>query len=55
LGKTIWDKTEVLLGTCWGTNWELGEPFDKPHEKLMGTLWEQEKKTKKRNSLMSAC
>jgi len=26
-------KTEVLLGTSWGTIWELGAPF----ENLMGT------------------
>ncbi len=33
LGKTIWNKTEVLLGMSWGTIWELGEAFGN----LMGT------------------
>jgi hypothetical protein len=37
LGKTIWDKTQVLFGTSCGTNWE-------PFENLMGTHWEQEGK-----------
>jgi hypothetical protein len=25
-GQTKWDKIEVLLGTFYGTTWELGEP-----------------------------
>ncbi len=27
-GHTIWNKSEVILGTSWGTNWELGEHDD---------------------------
>ncbi len=26
-GQTIWAKSEVLLGTSWRTNWELGKPY----------------------------
>ncbi len=25
MGKTIWNKTKVLLGTPWGTHWEQGK------------------------------
>jgi len=32
----MWDKSELLWRTCWGTHWELGERI----ENLMGTLWE---------------
>ncbi len=42
LGRTIWDKSEVLLGTSWWKSWELGEWFGNPK----GTLWEQGKETK---------
>jgi hypothetical protein len=38
-GQSIWDKSEVLSRTCWGTHWELGEHI----ENLMGTHWELER------------
>jgi hypothetical protein len=32
-GQTIWDdKSEVLLGTFWGTTWKLGDPCANPME-----------------------
>jgi len=31
-GQTICNKTEVLLGTCWGTHWKIGN--------LLRTWWE---------------
>ncbi len=34
--QSIWDKSEVLRRTCWGTHWELGEHIGN----LMGTNWE---------------
>jgi hypothetical protein len=34
----MWDKSEVLWRTCWGTHWELGEDIGS----LMGTHWEPE-------------
>jgi hypothetical protein len=34
--KSIWDKSEVLWRTGWGTQWELGEPIGN----LMGTYRE---------------
>jgi hypothetical protein len=42
LGQTIWDKTQVLLVTSWGTHLEQ-------FGNLMGIHWEQGKKNK--NSL----
>jgi hypothetical protein len=38
-GQTIRDKSEVKLGTSWGTFW-------KPHENMMRTHWEQWTKKK---------
>jgi len=38
LGKTIWDKAQVLFGTSCRTN--LGTHWE-PFENLMGTHWEQ--------------
>jgi len=42
-GQTIWDKTQVLLGTSWGTHlgtlWELDGNMTVTH-------WEQAEKTK---------
>jgi hypothetical protein len=37
--KHIWDESAVLLGKHWGT-------LREPHENLMRTHWEQDKKTK---------
>jgi hypothetical protein len=37
-GQIIGDETQVLLGTSWGTTWELEKPLRTP--------WEQEKKQK---------
>ncbi len=34
--QSIWDKSEVLWKTCWGTQWELNEPNGNP----LGTLRE---------------
>jgi hypothetical protein len=42
-GQSIWDKNVVLLGKFWGTHQEL----DKSFGNLMGTHWEQQKKSKK--------
>ncbi len=45
-GQTIWDKREVLLGTIWGTPWELGEPPWEHDENTLRThdlrlVWKQ--------------
>jgi hypothetical protein len=47
LGKTIWDKIEVLLGTPLGTTWETSRELD---ENKLRTNREQGKKPKN-NSL----
>jgi len=39
--QSIWDKSEVLWRTCWGTYWELGEHI----ENLMRTPWELKRNT----------
>jgi hypothetical protein len=39
--QNIWDKSEVLWRTCWGTHWELGEYI----ENLMRTPWELKRNT----------
>jgi hypothetical protein len=31
-GQTVWDKSEVLLGTFWGTTWKPGAPCANPME-----------------------
>jgi hypothetical protein len=31
-GQNIWDKNVVLMGTYWGTHWELGKPFEKKNK-----------------------
>ncbi len=46
LWTTIWDKSEVLLGTYWGTNWKLEEY----HGDTYGTWWEQGEKEKNSSS-----
>jgi hypothetical protein len=42
-GQSIWNKTDVLLGTSWGI-------FEHPLGNLMGTHWKQEKKEEKNPS-----
>jgi hypothetical protein len=41
-GQTLQNKSEVLLGTSWGTNWELGEPF----ENMMKLIGDKKKNKK---------
>jgi hypothetical protein len=43
-GQTIWDISEVLLGTFWWTTWELGESFGN----FMAWQHPQKKKKKER-------
>jgi hypothetical protein len=38
IGQSIWEKITVLLGTCWGTQWELG----KHGRNLVRTHWEKQ-------------
>jgi hypothetical protein len=49
-GQTIWDKTQVLLGTSSGTHLgTLREPFGN----MLGTHWEQGEKNKKKSLVPS--
>jgi len=45
--QSIWDKSEVLWRTCWGTHWELVEHIENLmgtlKQNIMGTRWEPRK------------
>ncbi len=46
LGKTLWNKSEVLLGT----SWELGEPCKKQDENTLRTPPKKKSKIKNQKS-----